>query len=143
MAVTDKFGLYMGQPTRNRRDGIAVSQGTELTPVTVGWLNGAWHQTSKPILIAARCSDGLISEPDLLCWPVGATRTQWRFADYEGGQVGAWGDWGAAFALGEVGDGNRLFWAQARATLEDYFAGTRVDITVDWRVTGVLYDRDA
>jgi hypothetical protein len=125
--------LYTGNPTAGGTDGTQVSESTELTPVTVGPLNGTTGEESAAIKLALRCETGYQTSGDTTVQPVGTNADKWALAPDNAGSPGTWGAWGGTLTISSViGTTNSIIWAKSRAVAgETPQNDASVDLTIN------------
>jgi len=120
--------LYQGSPTVGLTDGVAVSEGTHLSPVTTAYLNASNPDTGVAQKLALRCDAGYLTNGSTLVTLPGANATDWQLAPDNAGAPGVWQGWGASLTIAaSIGATNTILWAQARSQLADV---PQSDITV-------------
>ena len=114
--------IYGGTVTQGVRNGIVISEGTGLNPVTTAPLNAWNNEEGDPIRLAVRTDAGYRSYNEVTISLEGATENKWRVAPNVAGAPGAWSDWGGELNVGYITDVNTLFWVQAKATNDEVTA---------------------
>lgn len=128
--------IYKGLPTSGGTDGTLVSEGTGLTPVSIGPLNIVTNEVSDPVKLAIRCVTGYKTVGDVTITPTGTTAAKWALAPDSSGSPGTFGAYGAALTISsEIGATNTIFWAKAKATNDESEAN---DVTVTLAVAGYV-----
>lgn len=128
--------LYKDNPTAGGTDGVQVSEGTELNPVTVGPLNGTTGEESAPIKLALRCEAGYQTYGNTTVTPVGTNADKWALAPDATGSPGTWCAWGSGLTITDViGATNYIIWAKARAVAGEV---PQNDISVDLQIGATI-----
>lgn len=108
--------LYMNNPTAGGTDGTQITEGTGLTPLTIGPLRAATNEESAAVKLAIRCDTGYQTADTTTITPAGTTANKWALAPDNAGTPGAFGAYGAPLTLASgIGTTNKLFWAKAKA----------------------------
>lgn len=69
------MNIYYGSPTSGGVDGTAASQGTQLTPVTMGPLSTAGNEEGAAVKLAVRCDDGYVASAGATITPTSPATT--------------------------------------------------------------------
>ena len=126
--------VYM-TPTAGGTDGIQVSEGTGLQPITVT-LNATNNEESTPIKLALRCDSDYQTSGNITLSLVGTTQAKWALAPDNAGSAGTFGAYGANLVITTVvGATNVLFWAKAKATSDE---APQNDTSVDIQVSATI-----
>lgn len=124
--------LYKDTPTVSATDGTLVSEGTGLSPITIGPLNATNNEISDPLKLAIRCEDGYVTTGDVTITPTGTTYLKWAL----GGTTGSFGSYGDPYTItGAIPDTNIIFYTRAKATNDENPVN---DITVDFQVSATI-----
>lgn len=108
--------LYKDNPTAGGVDGVQVSEGTGLNPVTTEYLNGTTGQESTPIKLALRCESGYKTYGNTTVQPVGTNADRWALALDNNGSPGTWTAWGGTLTItDEISFVNYIIWVKAKA----------------------------
>lgn len=128
--------IYKDTPTDGGVDGTLVSEGTGLSPITIGPLNATNNEVSAALKLAIRCESGYLTTGSVTITPTGTTYLKWALAPNDAGAAGTFEAYGAALTItATVPDTNYLFWAKAKATDDENPVN---DVTVDFQVAATI-----
>src|SRR5512135_2629340 len=93
---------YQGDPTQGGTDGTVLSEGTEVTPLTLGPLDRTINQESAVTTMALRCDPTYMTTGDIGIFPSGTTATHWAVAPQVAGAAGTFMAYGGTLTLSNV-----------------------------------------
>lgn len=132
--------IYYNNPTAGGTDGTQISEGTGLSPLTIGPLDATKNEESAAILLAIRTEAGYTAAAATTISISGKNAAMWALAPYTGNVAGTFLDYGKAltFPVGQVFPMNTLFWVKAKTvSTENPINDKTVTLTVDSAVMAI------
>lgn len=115
--IASLIKCYKDNPTAGQTNGVLVSSGTGLSPITTGVLRADLNEVSANIKLAVRCDSGYETSGNTTISLVGNTANKWALAPDSSGNPGTWKNYGESLVItSKVGATNTIFWARAKAT---------------------------
>lgn len=109
--------IYCKNPTAGGTDGTQISEGTGLSPLTIGPLDATKNEESAAIPLAIRTESNYITVAATTISIIGTNAAMWALAPDNLGSAGTFLDYGKAltFSSGQICPVNNLFWIKAKA----------------------------